>query len=434
MSQQLKKTAPWLVLPALVIAFAVIGFWPVQQLGFATDDNNDGIEDCTPKWTLNGFSATSGSHEDESKRSSSNAYTTIDPADGVFELGSELEVDTRQDHECKDFSVEVFSMSGQLIKKFNHEGVDKDTQMFQLTLSEEKRGLIGPSGDIIVKLVCSVHQRVLGSEKLGLNLSSMEDSSTEDSTDPPNCSSCDDCGESKPSLSCIKYPIKLGDAGFGKSRAVLTYFDRSGSTNKGIGNLILGANSEFTVTRDANGNLSTVEGDYYTVIAPVAGGSNNAFTVEVSTDKANPGGTMVARYAFEQSNYVYDGQNLISLLITKENRSGTTILSSETTRYAFKPALGNDIYGAGALWIMEDGNGLRRTLLETVAVGESSKQERKSVYERGSISTAWDNAAVHKMSERDVYWQSFPWGKEMVKQVIDPSGSQLTSTWTYYGD
>ena len=48
----------------------------------------------------------------------------------------------------------------------------------------------------------------------------------------------------------------------------------------------------------------------------------------------------------------------------------------------------------------------------------------------GRGATVRDAAGVIA-SERKTFYQTFPWGEERVKEVLDPSGAALTSWWSY---
>ena len=380
----------------------------------ANEDNPD-IEDCPIKWTVYG----SG----DPLSSTSPSSTTSDPydpvsgtSDGQYEFESSIkDLETSDGHDYSDFSVEVTTSNGASLGSFSHAG---ESLSISVTLTKAQ----AEEGELNFKLTCSSHPEVTGREET-TNVYPPDD-------EGDDCPSCTEC-ENDP-LSCIKFRISLGSAAYGMSKATLTYFDGVSATNKGLQNLYLNANSEFTITKDVNGDLQSVQGEWYSKISPISGSSDaNAFQIELSTSASNPQGTLIKRYTFEQATFLYNGESLDALEIKEISIDNGNVLSTKLSVYAFKPAAGNDPYAAGALWIMEEGGGLRRRFLETIAITETSKQERRSIHERSSIAEAW-NSSIHKISERDEYWEDFSWGKEKVKVVNDPLGDALMSTWKFY--
>ena len=85
-------------------------------------------------------------------------------------------------------------------------------------------------------------------------------------------------------------------------------------------------------------------------------------------------------------------------------------------------------------WLLESGpvsgtsfTALRKESLTITTPQLGTNIHRVTVQERVSASSAFATVA-----DTATTWNKFAWGWEMTKEVIDPAGEKLTSTWTYY--
>lgn len=86
-------------------------------------------------------------------------------------------------------------------------------------------------------------------------------------------------------------------------------------------------------------------------------------------------------------------------------------------------------------WEYVYGNGLRKKIITRTSLTASTRSERHQVYERNASETGEVAAdAAHKVSDVEYTYTLFGVQWQKTKEVIDPSGSALTTLWTYYGN
>src|SRR6185295_16169579 len=132
--------------------------------------------------------------------------------------------------------------------------------------------------------------------------------------------------------------------------------------------------------------------------------------------------------------YQLTGQPYVTWKITNPDPSTTTKLRIskyeagqsqpvDQTEYVWDPAIDS--------WTMYTGwsqsTGYARIETKTVSYPTATSR-------RESITVKEGSSPFTVVSRRDKTYLSYPWGEELVQDVVDPEGAALTTTYTYYED
>lgn len=115
-------------------------------------------------------------------------------------------------------------------------------------------------------------------------------------------------------------------------------------------------------------------------------------------------GTAAAVYKFENP----DAPNLTTLRITETRGSGTKV-----TEYSFDSAT--------STWSLSRGNGLRQESMAIASVGGNTLK-----------TTTVSNDQNEIVAKTARTYHTFPWGEELVQEVLDPDAAALTTTYDFY--
>ncbi|BCX48622.1 type IV secretion protein rhs [Haloferula helveola] len=161
----------------------------------------------------------------------------------------------------------------------------------------------------------------------------------------------------------------------------------------------------YSVDKNPGGGLFfTVTGDWYTTAGPVSA------TAVTSKTYTAPGGTLLYEVAYEQKSGTWGNGTYDMVEITRTN-SHTAAVTTEVDQYF-------EVSPTKRVLVEE---GLRTTIWEKLSVTPSSYLTRIKVIEAGQT-----------VSDKLITWKSEAYGYRKTKEVIDPDGAALTTTWSYY--
>lgn len=233
------------------------------------------------------------------------------------------------------------------------------------------------------------------------------------------CEACESGGEGEDSASSsgtcpveaengsVYFKIPVGTSGFGSMKASLSVHLET-TINPGRSALILRGWNGITKTSDAGGLLSVTTQSTHAAIANTPTTSDpNAYTITLSYDPSNPSGTQFRTILVESTS---SGSFKVSSTYSGVTRVAEWALS-------------------GSTWTFTDGNGLKKVVKTVTSVSPWEHSIRRKDYEQDPT-----NSSAYLLI-RDVQTdeQLIAGTWKPVKETIDPDGSGLVSTWSYYG-
>jgi RHS repeat-associated protein len=186
-------------------------------------------------------------------------------------------------------------------------------------------------------------------------------------------------------------------------------------TNPGPAGLIASVPSIVTVNR-TGGVITSVVGPISTIEISSSATTfdPNAFTV---THKHTATGTTFRTTSIQR---IQDGG--VTYLRVDSTHLGTA------RRYQQSQAVtGTFVLESGGL-VGVSPDALREVTLVITVPEPGTEVHRETVRERATAAGTYAT-----VSDIQSTWSNYPWGWEMIEQIIDPDGTPLTSTWTYYG-
>jgi RHS repeat-associated protein len=229
---------------------------------------------------------------------------------------------------------------------------------------------------------------------------------------------CQECTQGSPSVEQKSFNVSIPTTrSLGGHTAGDLNFRAPNFANPGRSALVANLPSEFTVNRDANGIITSIETGNTTMTvadAPmdIMAEDPNAFTV-THKDKANN--------IFRTTNIYFINEGGVSRMRMDTTFDGATFRNEQT-----QPVIGTLVLEKGRVV----GNVFEPLWQETLIKDESipdKRIHRRIIKERTTVSAAWGNVSDIETTEEN---QVNEWVK--TKEVIDKDGEALTSTWTYY--
>ena len=167
---------------------------------------------------------------------------------------------------------------------------------------------------------------------------------------------------------------------------------------------------------NASGPLNHLQLKTSQILADVL--TNNAFKFTISFFTAADAGSKDTDGFYQPTDYAFRTLTVENPDTTSSyNRLRITASDGATTVTDY-------IYSTNSgRWEMDTGNGLR-------------KESRISVWDAGQTNRT-ETVTVTNSADQLVYreinsWRLFPWGQELLTNVVDPGGAKLTNIWTFY--
>ncbi|MEI6676754.1 MAG: hypothetical protein WCO57_16405, partial [Verrucomicrobiota bacterium] len=225
-----------------------------------------------------------------------------------------------------------------------------------------------------------------------------------------SCQSCETCQTSSacPSASngCFIGYIPLGASNAGDTTGFLRFYTPD-LTNPGTAGIIALVPSTFTVNRDGNGCITSV-------VSPV-----NTITLTPSATAFDPN-------AFTLT-HSHNNTPFRTTTISRVQVSGTTYLCLDSTydnstfRYRqSQPDANTCILDSGP--VVDGVFSPMRTETRVISVPVPGKEVHRDTVKENNIT----------VSDIETTWENFAWCWEKTQEIIDPSGSHLTSNWVYF--
>jgi len=233
------------------------------------------------------------------------------------------------------------------------------------------------------------------------------------------CSSCDMACENTASISVegdegLSVSIPTTSSEGGMATGTLRYYNQ-GSTYLGRGGVFASVPSEFGVTRDASGSLTQIDaGDVLIDLEDVVG--ENAFTI-THTIQGQPS-------PFRTTKIAMVTDNGITFYRVDTTFDGVTRRWEQS-----HPQPDTRVLDQGAI-INGSFESITRQVFSESKPSPGVLIKRATTYERASSDTPW--SAASRVSDIETTWENQIRGWVQTKQVIDPDGTALTSTWEYY--
>lgn len=151
----------------------------------------------------------------------------------------------------------------------------------------------------------------------------------------------------------------------------------------------------------------------------------------VTTLSSVTGGVQVKQYA------VVGGTPQTSSFrtINFQNLSGNTLKATVIDDVHNKSFVHEWRHPNPTTWEYVYGNGLRKKIVTRTTLTPTTRSERHQVYERNHSETGEVTAdATHRISDVEITYTLYGVQWQKTKEVIDPTGTALTSVWTYYAN
>ena len=410
MSQKLKSTAPWLILPAIVIAIAILGILPPSQsvraeesgsnedVSQSDDPNNPKPEKCCACFEEDfaiTYSDSSGGSNKAEKASDVDCYSIPKDDDRLKFTVTVTKVNPLPEG-CDNAvpTVKVYDENDQIVSikvgfVTNHDfKKDPDMEKYRIEVwcSNSKVSDDGPCSTKCITCGCGC-----------------EDGMCDTGVCDPDTAS-----------GSVHIGFSLGSARQGDDAGLKLKYHSDTITNLGVSALNLWApnNGSVITTRDGQGHITTVKTGNINaaVVSTPTSTDPNAFEIRKSADLTNPVTVANAFRTTRVENTAAD-----KLLVTTSFNGAT-----KKTEYTYVQASNT--------WIRVEGitasvpNGLLKEDL-TISDDGASRTEHRKIIDVPSDDITSDVVTTYTY---------FPWGREMTKRVIDPTGAALTTTWDYY--
>ncbi len=121
--------------------------------------------------------------------------------------------------------------------------------------------------------------------------------------------------------------------------------------------------------------------------------------------------------------YAVSGTPFVTYKFANPDFSGATRLRITETRGSIVRVNEYSYDSAASTLMLSSGNGLRREAL-AIAVAGTDTTKTTTIRDGG-------NAVVSKSSKT---YHAYPWGEELVQEVLDPDGAALTTSYVFYSD
>ncbi|MEI6676396.1 MAG: hypothetical protein WCO57_14600, partial [Verrucomicrobiota bacterium] len=226
------------------------------------------------------------------------------------------------------------------------------------------------------------------------------------------CSACKSCDATSASASakqgCFIGYIPLGASDAGDTTGFLRFYTPD-LTNPGTAGIIALVPSTFTVNRDGTGRITSVVGSVNTITLT---SSATAFDPNAFTLTLKHNGT---------------GATFRTTTISRIQQSDTTYLCLDSTydnstyRYRQSQPIPNKFVLDSGTFVNGTISSMR-TQTRTISVPVPGKEVHRDTVKENNI----------PVSDIETTWENFAWGWEKTQEIIDPSGTPLTSNWAYF--
>ena len=243
-----------------------------------------------------------------------------------------------------------------------------------------------------------------------------------------DCNGNDKPGQGVSRQGSVDWQVGLGKMVDGRSAEHISIRQQSLSANTYTPGALIysppAQTSEVDVVRDANGSLRQVKAPQ--AFADVVAINGSEFEIRFYAP-ANVGAKVNGIYQLTGQPYVTwkitnpDPSTITKLRISKYEAGQPQPV--DQTEYVWDPAIDS--------WTMYTGwsqsTGYARIETKTVSYPTATSR-------RESITVKEGSSPFTVVSRRDKTYLSYPWGEELVQDVVDPEGAALTTTYTYYED
>ncbi len=235
--------------------------------------------------------------------------------------------------------------------------------------------------------------------------------------DPQDCCSCTKCVDPSTYLKSIHANIPLGGDNFDSSAGVLTLdADVPNVTLATPSALRYSPASTVEVITDSSSPVQHLQFKSSQLLANVL--TNNPYNYVVSFYTSADAGIKDG-----SGFYVPTGSAYMTVTVENPDASPSTYNRLRLTTVSDSHTTVTDyIYNSGTgQWEMDTGGGLRK---------ETRTSTWSGVFRTETVTVS--NAANQVVFKEVNAWQLFPWGQEIITNVVDPDGAALTSTRSFY--